>query len=186
MQQIKGAVLKSRLAFVQDHAGKDGLERVLAAVPEGDRRTLRMLFTSNWYAFELGKRLDDAIVRVLAGGQPEFFERLGAASAEKNLGGVPAAISPGATPTNSWPSHPRSTRSTMTRAAASMPGSVPGRASSPPTTPKRSARRTASLLSDGTRRRWRCRGERGPNRGGGVPGQGRGGLPLQRELGVKP
>ena len=88
MQQIKGAVLKSRLAFVQDHAGKDGLERVLAAVPEGDRRTLRMLFTSNWYAFELGKRLDDAIVRVLGGGRPEFFERLGAASAEKNLGGV--------------------------------------------------------------------------------------------------
>ena len=44
-----------------------------------------MLFTSNWYPFELGKALDDAIVRVLGGGRPEFFERLGAASAEKNL-----------------------------------------------------------------------------------------------------
>lgn len=85
MQQIKGAVVKSRLAFVQEHFGKDGLERVIAAVPEGDRRTLRMLFTSNWYPFELGKALDDAIVRVLGGGRPEFFERLGAASAEKNL-----------------------------------------------------------------------------------------------------
>jgi uncharacterized protein (TIGR02265 family) len=88
VQQIKGAVLKSRLAYVQDHAGKDGLQRVLDALPEGDQRTLKMLFTSNWYPFELGKRLDDAIVRVLGGGKPEFFERLGAASAEKNLSTV--------------------------------------------------------------------------------------------------
>lgn len=85
MQQIKGAVLKSRLAFVQDNFGKDGLQRVLAAMPEGDQRTLKMLFTSNWYPFELGKALDDTIVRVLGGGRTEFFERLGAASAEKNL-----------------------------------------------------------------------------------------------------
>ena len=85
MQQIKGAVLKSRLAFVEEQAGKEGSQRVLAALPESDQRTLRMLFTSNWYPFELGKALDDAIVRVLGDGRPEFFERLGAASAEKNL-----------------------------------------------------------------------------------------------------
>ena len=59
-------------------------------MPEGDRRTLKMLFTSNWYPFELGKALDDAIVRVLGGGRPEFFERLGAASAEKNLSTIHA------------------------------------------------------------------------------------------------
>jgi hypothetical protein len=88
MQQIKGAVLKSRLAFVQESFGKDGLQRVLAGLPEGDQRILKMLFTSNWYPFELGKALDDAIVRVLGGGKPEFFERLGAASAEKNLASV--------------------------------------------------------------------------------------------------
>lgn len=85
MQQIKGAVLKSRMAFVQEHSGVDGMHRVLASLPDGDKRTLRMLFTSNWYPFELGKSLDDAIVRVLGGGKTEFFERLGAASAEKNL-----------------------------------------------------------------------------------------------------
>jgi len=85
VQQIKGAVLKSRLTFVQDNFGKEGLERVLAAMPEGDRRTVKMLFTSNWYPFDLGKAFDDTIVRVLGGGRSEFFERLGAASAEKNL-----------------------------------------------------------------------------------------------------
>ncbi len=88
MQQIKGAVLKSRLAFVQEQFGREGVERVLAGVPEGDRRTLTMLFTSNWYPFALGTSLDDGIVRVLGGGRPEFFERLGAASAEKNLASI--------------------------------------------------------------------------------------------------
>ncbi len=88
MQQIKGAVLKSRLAFVEEHAGKEGVQRVLATLPAADQRTLRMLFTSNWYPFELGKTLDDAIVRVLGGGRTEFFERLGEASAEKNLGSI--------------------------------------------------------------------------------------------------
>jgi hypothetical protein len=73
------------MAFVQEHFGVDGVQRVLASLPEGDQRTLRMLFTSNWYPFDLGKALDDSIVRVLGGGKAEFFERLGAASAEKNL-----------------------------------------------------------------------------------------------------
>ncbi|HET8624989.1 MAG TPA: TIGR02265 family protein [Gemmatimonadales bacterium] len=88
MQQIKGAVLKSRLAFVEEHFGKDGVQRVLQSLAPDDQRPLRMLFTSNWYPFELGRRLDDAIVRVLGNSRPEFFERLGAASADKNLGSL--------------------------------------------------------------------------------------------------
>jgi uncharacterized protein (TIGR02265 family) len=96
VQQIKGAVLKSRIAFVEDHFGKDGVQKVLASLPADDQRPLRLLFTSNWYPFELGKRLDDAIVRVLADGRPEFFERLGTASAEKNLGSLHAGyLTPG-------------------------------------------------------------------------------------------
>jgi uncharacterized protein (TIGR02265 family) len=85
MQQIKGAVLKSRLAFVEEHFGKEGLQKLLAAMEPDEQRTLRMLFTANWYPFTLGKRLDDAIVRVLGDGKREYFERLGEASAQKNL-----------------------------------------------------------------------------------------------------
>ena len=88
MQQIKGAVLKSRLAFVEQHSGKDGVERVLGSLPAADQRTLKMVFTSNWYPFQLGTALDDAIVREIGGGDPEFFERLGEASAESNLSGI--------------------------------------------------------------------------------------------------
>jgi uncharacterized protein (TIGR02265 family) len=88
MQQVKGAVLKSRLAFVERHSGKPAVERVLATLSPDLQRTLRMLFTSNWYPFDIGKALDEAIVTVLGGGRPEFFERLGEASAEANLGTV--------------------------------------------------------------------------------------------------
>jgi len=91
MQQVKGAVLKSRLAFVERQAGKGGVDRVLATLPPDTQRTLRMLFTSNWYPFEIGKALDDAIVQVLGGGRPEYFERLGEASAETNLATIHAS-----------------------------------------------------------------------------------------------
>jgi uncharacterized protein (TIGR02265 family) len=85
MQQIKGSVVKSRLAFVEEHSGKEGVQTVLAALPEADRKALAAVITVKWYPLDLGTRLDDAIVRVLGGGKPEFFEKLGAASAEKNL-----------------------------------------------------------------------------------------------------
>ncbi len=85
MQQVKGSVLKSRLAFVQEHAGPDGLGRVLAALSPEDQQQLKSLLTMQWYPFTLGQRLDDAIVREVGGGRREFFERLGAASADKNL-----------------------------------------------------------------------------------------------------
>ncbi|HTC23335.1 MAG TPA: TIGR02265 family protein [Gemmatimonadales bacterium] len=96
MQQVKGAVLKSRIAFIEENFGKDAVQQVLATLPPDDQRPFRLLFTSNWYPFELGKRLDDAIVRVVGQGRADFFERLGAASAEKNLSSLHAGyLTPG-------------------------------------------------------------------------------------------
>jgi uncharacterized protein (TIGR02265 family) len=96
MQQVKGSVLKSRLAFVEQHAGKDGVERVLASLSPEDRAALRHLVAIQWCPFALGKRLDDAIVQVVGQGKTTFFERLGAASAETNLTTVHKAfLTPG-------------------------------------------------------------------------------------------
>ena len=36
-QQVKGGVLKSRLQFVEDTAGKDAVQRVLAVLGDDDR-----------------------------------------------------------------------------------------------------------------------------------------------------
>jgi uncharacterized protein (TIGR02265 family) len=96
MQQVKGAVLKSRLAFVEEHGGAGAVEKVLASLSDDDRAALRLILTVQWYPFELGKRLDDAIVNVVGGGQAAFFERLGEASAARNLTSVHKQfVSPG-------------------------------------------------------------------------------------------
>jgi hypothetical protein len=84
--QVKGSVLRSRLALVLDLRPGDGVARVLAWLEPADRDVLGSLLASSWYPFDLGSRLDEAIVAELGGGRPEFFERLGEASAEKNLG----------------------------------------------------------------------------------------------------
>jgi uncharacterized protein (TIGR02265 family) len=59
---------------------------VLGRLSAGERDVLESLLASAWYPFELGQRLDQAMVDVLGGGRTEFFEKLGEASAEKNLG----------------------------------------------------------------------------------------------------
>jgi uncharacterized protein (TIGR02265 family) len=88
MQEVKGSVLKSRFAMVEELGGPDAVERVLAAMAPPDRDALKTVVAVGWYPFDLGTRLDDAIVRTLGGGRAEFFEKLGEASAEKNLGGA--------------------------------------------------------------------------------------------------
>ena len=85
MQQIKGSVLKSRLGFVEEIGGPDAVKRVLAALGEEDRKALASVLTVKWYPMELGTHLDHAIVQVLGGGSSDYFERLGAASADRNL-----------------------------------------------------------------------------------------------------
>ena len=86
MVKIKGSVLRSRLAMAEEIAPEGGLDRVLERMTPEDRETLQGLLAASWYPFDLGRRLDAAIVEELGGGRPEFFETLGEASAEKNLG----------------------------------------------------------------------------------------------------
>ena len=95
-QKIKGSILKSRLAFVEQKFGVEGRQKVMENLVPEDRRALENVLPVAWLDFEIGKRLDDAIVKVLGGGRPEVFERLGAASADANLKTVHAAfLAPG-------------------------------------------------------------------------------------------
>jgi uncharacterized protein (TIGR02265 family) len=90
MIRVKGSILRARLALVDEIAPDGGRGRVLARLSASERETMGSLLASAWYPFELGKKLDEAIVAELGGGRTEFFEKLGEASAEKNLG--PAGV----------------------------------------------------------------------------------------------
>jgi uncharacterized protein (TIGR02265 family) len=93
---VKGSVLKSRLTFVEQQFGREGLDKLMESLDPEDRGTLDNVLPVAWFEFEIGKRLDDTIVRVLGGGRAEVFERLGEASAEANLTSVHSAfLAPG-------------------------------------------------------------------------------------------
>jgi uncharacterized protein (TIGR02265 family) len=95
-QKVKGSVLKSRLEFIRKEFGEDGLDKVMDSLPEEDQKALGRLVAVTWVDFEIGKRLDDAIVKMLGGGSTRFFERLGEASAEVNLASLHSAfLAPG-------------------------------------------------------------------------------------------
>ena len=90
--KIKGSVLRSRLAFVEEQAGADGLQRVKARLDDAEQETLARLLPAGWYPFDLGRKLDDAIVAELGGGRTDYFMRLGIDSATRNLTGVHRAF----------------------------------------------------------------------------------------------
>jgi uncharacterized protein (TIGR02265 family) len=89
---IKGSVISARLAFIEQQAGADGLQRVLGRLSGEDRLEISPVLSSKWYPFELGRRLDDAIAQELGTRGLEFFRKLGRDSADKNLGGVHKAL----------------------------------------------------------------------------------------------
>jgi hypothetical protein len=96
MQEIKGSVLAARLVFVRELAGKEGVERVFARLPPSDQKMLAMITLVRWYPFDVGARLDQAIVQELGKGDRAFFERLGEASASNNLSHLHASfLTPG-------------------------------------------------------------------------------------------
>ncbi len=83
--KVKGNIITSRIAFVKERFGEEAWQKVLAALPEGDRPHLAKATNIGWYEFELGDRLDKAIVQVLGGGKTQVFEDMGRASARENL-----------------------------------------------------------------------------------------------------
>lgn len=97
--KIKGFILMSRKEFVIEHFGAEGWTKVLNALPGSDQEVFKeTLLTSHWYEFEIGRRLDEAIVSVLGSGANKVFEDIGAQSARRNLGGIHSAFIEGKDP----------------------------------------------------------------------------------------
>lgn len=80
--RVKGTKLKSKLAFVEERFGSEVLQEVLAALPEGDRESLRRLLDLGWYPIGIFDRLLAAIVQVPGEGDLEILDRMGRETAE--------------------------------------------------------------------------------------------------------
>lgn len=84
--EIRGTILVSRKAFVEENFGEEGWEKVLNSLSDEDQKFFKtILISAGWYPFDIGKRLDKAIVDILGEGKPEIFKKIGAKSARKNL-----------------------------------------------------------------------------------------------------
>ncbi len=90
--RVKGNIIKSRLAFVTGSFGDAGLQKVLGCLTADDRKTLQTVTNVAWYDFDLGARLDKAIVSAVGGGNTAVFEAMGRASAKENLTTVHATF----------------------------------------------------------------------------------------------
>jgi uncharacterized protein (TIGR02265 family) len=86
--QVKGTVLLSRSEFVRSEYGDAAWQQVLARVSPASRPLLEgLILSSQWYPFEINADLDGAIVEVLGHGDRSIFKKMGAKSAQANLGG---------------------------------------------------------------------------------------------------
>jgi uncharacterized protein (TIGR02265 family) len=84
--KVRGNVLRARVAFVKERFGEQAWDKVLAALIDEDRKSLKGIITHGaWYPFEVSVRLDEAIVKVVGGGDTRIFEDIGRASAIENL-----------------------------------------------------------------------------------------------------
>ena len=84
--KIKGLVLQARREFVKEHFDEAAWDTVCKALPLQDQELLQdMIFAGKWYPFEIGERLDKAIVNVLGKGKASIFEDIGAQSAQRSL-----------------------------------------------------------------------------------------------------
>ena len=87
--KVKGNILKARIAFVEERFGSQGWSRVLESLGPEDQKILGgSILNLSWYPFDCSTRLDEAIVKVLGGGNTRLFEEMGKASAKENLTGV--------------------------------------------------------------------------------------------------
>jgi uncharacterized protein (TIGR02265 family) len=93
--KVKGGPLLARLAFVRDHRGEEGVQKVLGRLNDVDRNTCSHIHTGGWYPFELNERLDEAIASEMGMGD-DVFLLMGEKSAVHNLNGPhKALLSPG-------------------------------------------------------------------------------------------
>lgn len=82
--RVKGGALLSRLAFIREQRGEDGVQQVLNRLPESERKLCSTILVGAWYPFEVNEHVDEAIAAEMRMGE-DVFLLMGEKSAEQNL-----------------------------------------------------------------------------------------------------
>ena len=86
--KVKGVMFGGRKQFLNDVAGEEGFNAVLAKLPPAIANTLRTPLASAWYDFSSLVQIDRAIYETLKSQYPNVLALIGAASAELGIGKV--------------------------------------------------------------------------------------------------
>lgn len=86
MASVKGGKISSKLAFVKEIYGPEVLQKVIASLPQPDQLQLKLVLDTGWYDFDLYRRVNEAVCKIAAGGDPTVYERMGWHSAESAFG----------------------------------------------------------------------------------------------------
>jgi len=86
---VKGGLLRARFLFVLLNYGADKWARVLSALPQDERESLKDIVVDNWYPLGTLDLVDRAVAEQLGEGdqEDEVFDRLGEFSATSALSG---------------------------------------------------------------------------------------------------
>jgi uncharacterized protein (TIGR02265 family) len=86
---VKGGLIRARFLFVVLNHGTETWTRVLAALSDEDRESLKEIIVENWYPLQTLDLIDRSIAEQLGDGdnEEEVFDRLGEFSATSALSG---------------------------------------------------------------------------------------------------
>ena len=84
---IKGGLLRARFLFVVLNHGPDSWARIMAKLPEEDRRVAGDIAVDNWYPLSTLEQIDRAIAEEISGADEKVFDQLGEFSATSSLSG---------------------------------------------------------------------------------------------------
>ena len=87
--KVKGTALSSTVRYIQEKFGEGAVEKVIAALPEIDKATIRNgVLVSSWYPFSLLVAVMRGAKKEFGAGAPDIYRDIGGASADYSLSTV--------------------------------------------------------------------------------------------------
>lgn len=91
--KINGAIISSRLAFVEKRWGSSAKQKLINQLPTKEKKLLDSpVFENSWFEFATLETLDKTILDDLANGDPTILHELGRFSAEFNFWRLPDSV----------------------------------------------------------------------------------------------